>query len=64
MDAITTTQMLQMAQIMQQLPSAGGDVNVPQLAKAREAFQSIDAIAPPSAEPLLASPPQHVDVRA
>lgn len=64
MDAITTTRMLQMAQVMQQLPADGGHVPLRQLEMAREAFQSLDSIPAPSAEPMLVSEPQHVDVRA
>ncbi len=64
-DAITSTKMLQLAQVMQQLPAEHGLVDLPQLEHARDALQSIEAIPAQSApEPLLVSPPQHVDLRA
>lgn len=65
MDAVTSTKMLQLAQVMQQLPGEHGLVDVPQLAQAREALQSIESIpGAVAAEPLLVTPAQHVDLRA
>lgn len=65
-DAITTTRMLQLAQVMEQLPAnAGGDVPIAQVEQAREAYQSIESVPAPSAPaPLLVSEPQHVDLYA
>lgn len=63
-DAVTTTRMLQLAQVMQQLPAEHGQVPLAQLEQSRDALQSIEAIPAVAPEPLLVNPPEHVDVRA
>ncbi|MBJ7332717.1 MAG: hypothetical protein JHC95_22675 [Solirubrobacteraceae bacterium] len=64
MDAVTTTRMLQMAQVMQQLPSEHGQVPLRQLEQARDAYQSIEAVPQAAPERLLVEPAQHVDTYA
>lgn len=59
-DSVTMTQMLQMAQIMQQLPAATENVPIRQLAQAREALDAVQA----APAPALATPAQHVDTYA
>lgn len=59
-DSVTMTQMLQMAQIMQQLPAASENVPVAQVVQAREALDAVQA----TPAPALATPAQHVDTYA
>lgn len=59
-DSVTMTQMLQMAQIMQQLPAASENVPVAQVVQAREALDAVQA----APAPALATPAQHVDTYA